>query len=143
MKKALFLLYGILAVLLFASFGSAYMYGGNFNGHMYGPNYGGYGYGNDYYDSNSYHSTRTSGYNGFLTTRTTDYDKVTNTDYLPNGGYITRTTYTKTTSDIPRYGYGCYSCGYGGYNDNYWYRKYWDQPNYYYGRNPHYNYGYY
>lgn len=142
MRRTVFFILGILVVSLLASFSSAMMYGGAFNGNSFRPNDGwnGYGYGSDYYDSNSYHSSRTSGYNGFLTTRTTDYDKTTNTQYLPNGGSVTRTTYTKTTSDIPYYGHGCYSCN--GYNDNYWYRKYWDQPSYYYERNPYYNYGY-
>ncbi|MBU0760392.1 MAG: hypothetical protein KJ600_02700 [Nanoarchaeota archaeon] len=125
---------GLFLLVAFSSFSSAAYYGGYFN-----PNQG-YGYGNDYYDSYSSWSSRTSGYGGFVTTKTTNYDRV-NEKYWDGHDFVERTTYVQEKRETPQYGgYGS-NYGYGGYQGNYysqkpWYKKYWEQPAYdrnYYG----------
>lgn len=95
-----------------------------------------YPYGNDYYDSYSYSSSRTSGYDGYLRTSSTFLDRTTSNRYLPDGSYEKRTTYTYTTRESPdRYGYR-----YGYYDYQPWYQKYWSYPKnyYYYNYQPYY-----
>ena len=105
--------------------------------------YGGYmgGYNNDYYNSYSYHSSRTSGYNGMMSTRTASYDKMSYDNYLPDGTRVSTTRYVKTTTETPQYYRGYYNnMPYytPSYNYRPWYQKYWNQPNYYQTRSPYY-----
>ncbi|MBU0466687.1 MAG: hypothetical protein KJ718_05240 [Nanoarchaeota archaeon] len=89
------------------------------------------GYGNDYYDSYSSYTSRTSGFGPFITTKTTNYDRVKE-KYWDGYDWVERTVYVKETRDSPDY-YDGYRGGNYGYGYDPWYQKYWDRPNYGYG----------
>lgn len=106
MNKRIFALafLGAFLLLTFTSLSSAYYY--YFN--SYAPS-------NDYYDSYSSHTSHTSGYGPFISTKTTNYDKVKE-NYWNGHDWVERTTYVKETRETPNYftGYGNYG-GYGNY----------------------------
>lgn len=62
------------------------------------------GYNNGQYDSYSSHTTRSQGYmNGPGLTTSTNYNKVTSSQMLPDGTYQTTTQYIKTNRKTPNY----------------------------------------
>ncbi len=137
MNKKLFELVFVGAVLLvvFSNFSSAYYpsftpqyytFGNNY-GNYYGNYYGGYG---NYYDDYSSHTSHTSGYGPYVTTKTTNYNRL-NEQYWNGYSWVDRTTYVRETRESPQYynhGYYDYGDYYDGYNP--WYVKYWEQPSY-------------
>jgi hypothetical protein len=146
-KKIILGIVGLFAVMFVMNFASAYYY-------TY-PAYGGYGY-DDQYDSYSYSSQRTTGNGPYVSTKSTNYNRVTE-NYWNGREWVKRTSYVSEKRESPQYsrGYGGYGNYYGGYNNynrynnyNPWYQKYWDNDrynNYGYGNYnsyPNYGYGY-
>lgn len=127
-NKISFIALTILSLLFLTAIASAYS-----------PSY--YNYGNDGYERTSYVKTtvKDSPY-GQSYSKTTAYDKESNTIYLGYGGYAKTTSYTKTETKSPDFQYSRPSPSYLG--NRYYYGSYYPKSSYNYDYDPYLKYDY-
>ena len=121
-KQLAFGVAGLFILILSMSFSSAY------------HDYDSYNYRDGYYDD-GYSYTRSRYYPYYPSySKSTNYDKYSSYGYLPDGSYVSRTSYTKTYRESPGYaplGYG-YSYPRTYYRFDYHPRNYYYHQPYYY-----------